>query len=436
MIDYFYMERLSTREQFTIWSKVAVHSFGGPAGQISIIYKLLVEEKKIISEEKFLHALNFCMLLPGPEAQQLATYLGWVLGRIRGGLLAGILFILPGFFSILILSLVYVYFYDVSFIEGFFFGVRPGVIILVFSSLLKMTQKTLKNGYNISLAVFGFLALYFLNISFPLVILASSIMGVIHGYFLHNTEKPLDLNSDPAPPLKSTVKTFFLFLLIWLIPIWGTNVILGNDSTLHKMNLLFSKMSLVTFGGAYAALSYVAQRAVDFFQWMSPAQMIDGLAMAESTPGPLIQTVQFVGFMGAYKFPDFTSPIFSALVASVLTTWMTFAPCFLWIFTFAPYVEYLRQRKMLSQILEAISSTVVGVILNLSVWFMMNTLFHETKKFSFTFLSFQIPKLSSIDFYALGLTVLGFTLYKFYNFNPLKILAVTTAIGIILKIFS
>ncbi len=359
---------MNRKEQFVLWSKVALQSFGGPAGQMAVVHRLVIEEKKLIKEDQFLSALNFCMLLPGPEAQQLVTYIGYLLGGWRGGVLAGTLFVLPGFLSILFISYVYVLFGDVSFVEGIFYGLRPAIIGIVLSSLYRLSQKSLTSFFYYAIALLSFAALFIFNLPFPLVVLGAALAGVFH--YSKKAQTSEIVTKLPSP--LTTIKTFFLWGGIWVTPIMLTFFLVGHDSTFQKINLFFSKMSMVTFGGAYAALSYVAQQGVNVYNWITAQEMLDALAMAETTPGPLIQSVQFVGFLASYRIPDMAlNPYLSAFIGSFLTTWMTFAPCFLWIFLFAPYMEFLRGKKLLSNSLSAITAAVVGVILNLSLTFVL-----------------------------------------------------------------
>ena len=427
------MDKISTKEQWKIWSHVALHSFGGPAGQIAVIHKLVVEDKKLISEERFLHALNFCMLLPGPEAQQLATYMGWLMNKWRGGLIAGGLFILPGFFSILLLSYLYVIFNDVAFVQGLFYGMKPAIIAIVTSALYRISKKSLKNNFYWFMAIYAFTALFFFNVAFPLVVITSAMLGIIYGKFFSHHELIVDLPNIAKPPVSDTLKSIFVWMMVWMTPMLLTLIFFGKDSTFHSLNIFFSKMSMVTFGGAYAALSYVAQKAVEVYGWLQGTEMLDGLAMAETTPGPLIQTVQFVGFMGAYRFPDVTSPYMAAFLGSVLTTWMTFAPCFLWIFTFAPYVEYIRGQKIFSDALQAITASVVGVIFNLSIWFMLKALFTDSKNVKIFPLDFEYPLLSSIDLFATGICLVALLLQFRFKSGLFTILGICTVLGIIVR---
>ena len=424
---------ISTKEQWKIWSHVAAHSFGGPAGQIAVIHKLVVEDKKIISEERFLHALNFCMLLPGPEAQQLATYMGWLMNKWRGGLIAGGLFILPGFLSILALSYLYVIYNDVPFIQGLFYGMKPAIIAIVTSALYRISKKSLKNSFYWGMAIFAFISLFFFNISFPIVVVLSGLLGVIYGKVFAHHELSSDLGDFPRPAFSQTLKTLFVWILVWIAPIILTLIVFGENSTFHALNLFFSKMSMVTFGGAYAALSYVAQKAVEVYSWLQGSEMLDGLAMAETTPGPLIQTVQFVGFMGAYRFPDVSSPFLAAFIGSVLTTWMTFAPCFLWIFTFAPYVEFIRGQKVFTDALQAITASVVGVIFNLSVWFVLKALFNESQKVNYGPLDFEYPVLTTIDYLATGICLVALLLQFKFKQGLFTVLGTCTVLGIMIR---
>lgn len=424
---------ISTKELLKVWGHVAAHSFGGPAGQIAVIHKLVVEDKKLISEERFLHALNFCMLLPGPEAQQLATYMGFLMSKWKGGLIAGGLFILPGFLSILALSYLYVLFNDVSVVQGLFYGIKPAIIAIVLSALYRISQKSLKSGFYWLLAMAAFIALFFCNLSFPLVVIGSGVIGILYGKIVGHHELS-SLNNYPRPPLTQTLKTIITWLGIWFAPVIVTALILGTDSPMHTLNLFFSKMSMVTFGGAYAALSYVAQEAVNVYGWLRGTEMLDGLALAETTPGPLIQVVQYVGFMGAYRFPDAMNPLFSAFIGSVLTTWMTFAPCFLFIFTFAPYIEFIRGQKIFTDALSAITASVVGVIFNLSLWFVLNALFMKSTAIKTGPLDFSYPVLSSIDWYAAGICIVSLIMQFKLKSGLFTILGVSTTLGILIKI--
>lgn len=400
------MYPLSITHLFKIWSKVALNSFGGPAGQIAVIHKVCVEENKIVTEDEFLHALNFCMFLPGPEAQQLATYLGWKTNRWLGGLIAGGLFILPGFISILILSYLYVLYGNLLAIQGFFYGAKPAIIAIVLAAIFKISKRSLKGFYYYLVFALSFFAIFFLNIPFPIIVLSSAITGVIYGR-LFSTNNQANIEIALRPKLSTFFLTSFVWGNVWLLPIFLILFIFGETSILHQINIFFSKMSIVTFGGAYTALAYVAQEAVSTFSWITNAQMLDGLAMAETTPGPLIQSVQFVGFMAVYNSLQFNNSLLYPLWASVLVTWMTFAPCFLWIFTLAPYVEYIRHKKLFSDALSSISASVVGVILNLCIWFCFKVLFTKNLNIEFSIFEFPFPEFNSIDLTACAICLIS-----------------------------
>ncbi len=426
------MKKISVKEQFKIWGYVAANSFGGPAGQMAVIHKTVVDDHKIVSEDRFLHALNFCMLLPGPEAQQLATYMGWLIDRWRGGLIAGGLFILPGFLSILGLSYLYIMYTDLPLVQGLFYGMKPAIIAIVASALYRISKKSLKSVFYWWMASLAFIALFFFNLAFPLVVIGAGFLGVLYGKFYKQHELLSDVKTT-IPPFSSTLKTITIWVLVWIAPILLTASIFGLDSTFHSINIFFSKMSMVTFGGAYAALSYVAQEAVSVHGWLISGEMLDGLALAETTPGPLIQVVQYVGFMGAYRIPDLANPYMAAFIGSTLTTWMTFAPCFLWIFTFAPYIEYIKGQKVFSDALTAITASVVGVIFNLSLWFSINTLFMKNTMVKQSFLEFQIPVLSSFDFFAILICLVALIIQFKFQKSILFNLGVCTVLGIAVK---
>jgi len=417
-----------------MWSYVAARSFGGPAGQISVIHKKVVDDKKILNEEEFLHALNFCMLLPGPEAQQLATYVGWLTGGVSGGLRAGLLFILPGFLSILFLSLIYVTYHHVPFVEAIFYGIKPAMVVVVASALIRISSRALKNTYHFLLAMVAFIGLYFFNVPFPLVVLGAGIVGLLEGRLFAVGTKNYGEVGDKIIWL-STIKTAIFWIGIWMLPIFLILLLFGNYSIFQSMNVFFSKMSLVTFGGAYAALNYVAQKAVNVYGWLSAAEMMNGLAMAESTPGPLIQSVQFVAFLGAFRAPEGLAPYSAGILASLLATWMTFAPCFMWIFTFAPYVEALRRKVILNSALQAITAAVVGVVANLSFWFFLKTIFQQSERVTWAIFNFEWPIWSSIDWWAFGIAGIIALLQFQFKKGLFTLMGVSVVLGIIIKLF-
>ena len=371
-------------EAVPVWARIAALSFGGPAGQIAIMHRILVEEKRWISENRFLHALNFCTLLPGPESQQLATSVGCLLHGTRGGLVAGGLFVLPGVVAIMGLSWVYALYGNVGFIAGLFFGLKAAVLAIVLQAVIRIGKRALKGPVMLGLAAAAFVAIFFLNVPFPLIVLTAGVIGYFggraglpqfkaggHGAGGKVVEGPFLLDDHELPQERAaaghTLRMLLTWGAIWLVPVAALLLALGPDDVFSHIAVFFSKMAMVTFGGAYAVLSYVAQQAVEHYGWLKPGEMLDGLGMAETTPGPLIMVTQFVGFLAAYRAPGALPPLVAGTLGGLLTTWVTFAPCFLWIFVGAPYVERLRGNRALAGALSAITAAVVGVILNLAV---------------------------------------------------------------------
>lgn len=375
----------SFAEAVRFWAKLGWISFGGPAGQIAIMQTELVERKRWISQGRFLHALSYCMLLPGPEATQLAIYVGWLLHRTWGGIVAGVLFVLPSVFVLWALSYVYLAFGHVSWIAAVFAGLKPAVTAIVLAAVVRIGSKALHDPALWGIAAMAFVAIYFLGVPFPAIILAAGLIGLIGGKYwpgrfrgpsAHGGEDaPSVLRDDgdtPAhlrPDRGRSLRIVAICLALWAAPTILAGFVLGWNSTLFHEGVFFSKAAVTTFGGAYAVLPYVAQQAVSHFGWLLPGQMLDGLGLAETTPGPLIMVVQFVGYVGAWQHPDGLAPILAATLGALLTTWVTFTPCFLWIFLGGPYLERLRGHRGLTSALSAITAAVVGVVLNLAVWF-------------------------------------------------------------------
>jgi len=406
---------VSFGEAFRVWLRVAALSFGGPAGQIAVMHRIIVDEKRWIGEHRFLHALNYCMLLPGPEAQQLAIYIGWLMHRTAGGLVAGILFVLPGFLSILGLSYIYAAYGSVGLVAGLFFGLKAAVLAVVVQAVIRIGGRALKNRVMVAIAAAAFIAIFFLHLPFPLIVLTAGIMGFFGGRFglaafqtggghkagsgpvLSDAESALgeDIPAHARPNLGWSLRMSAVLLALWLVPVAALYMAFGAGNVFTEIGLFFGKMAVVTFGGAYAVLAYVAQQAVQHFGWLKPGEMLDGLGMAETTPGPLIMVVQFVGFMGAYRNPGSLDPMLAATLAAILTTWVTFVPCFLWIFLGAPFIEKLRGNAALAGAMSAITAAVVGVILNLAVWFGVHTLFAEVASVRLGGLQLDIPVLQS-----------------------------------------
>ncbi|MEP7384518.1 MAG: chromate efflux transporter [Gemmatimonadota bacterium] len=399
---------VSARDALRVWVRIALQSFGGPAGQIAVVQRIVVDEKRWLGEEQFLHALSYCMLLPGPEAQQLVTYIGWMLHGVRGGLIAGSLFILPGFVSILALSVLYAGYHDVGVVAGVFFGVKPAVVVVVVQAILRLRTRALGDRLSVALAVSAFVSIFVFAVPFPLIIGGAAIVGALAMRDVNSGSSSLGvLTARPVEPpsLPATARTAALWLAIWLIPLAALRLTLGADHVFVREGEFFSQTAAVTFGGAYSVLSFVAQRAVDSFHWLTPREMLDGLGMAETTPGPLIQVVQFVGFMGAWRNAGSLPPLAAGVLGSIVTTWMTFAPCFLFIFVGAPYVEYLRQNHRLSAALRGITAAVVGVVANLAAWFALHTLFGELRSVRLGVASLLVPVVASLDWHAAAITL-------------------------------
>jgi chromate transporter len=442
---------ISFGEALRVWLRVALLSFGGPAGQIAVMHRILVEEKNWISESRFLHALNYCMLLPGPEAQQLATYIGWLLHRTAGGIMAGGLFILPGIIAIMALSYIYAAYGNVGFVEALFFGLKAAVLAIVVQAVVRVGTRALRNRIMIALAAAAFIAIFFFNVPFPVIIISAGVIGYLgakngrpefaavgHGgngkAAVVDSMLGEELPDHVRPSLPRALRVSAVWLLLWLVPVAALLIGLGQANVFSQIALFFSKMALVTFGGAYAVLAYVAQQAVEHYHWVQPREMLDGLGMAETTPGPLIMVLQFVGFMAAFRDPGTLSPMLAGTLGGLLATWVTFTPCFLWIFLGAPFIETLRGNKGLAGALTAITAAVVGVILNLSIWFALHTLFRQTSPVRFFPLSFDMPVLSSVDFPALLLAVAAATAIFRLNIGMLWVLAGSCAAGVALRL--
>ncbi|MCU0721739.1 MAG: chromate efflux transporter [Pirellula sp.] len=442
------VKKVSLRESFWTWCRVAALSFGGPAGQIAVMHRIIVEQKKWISEERFIHALNYCMLLPGPEAQQLATYIGWLMHRTLGGLMAGVLFVLPGFVSILALSIVYTCFEDSRFVQALFFGLKPAVMAVVIDAVLRIGKRVLKNRTMVTVATASFVAIFFFDVPFPILIVSAGLIGlvgskvapdrfeVIKGHSKIANSSKQSVSADHfaehvgrRPSLLRSVRVSAICMTLWFGPLVGVWLLFGVSSVYFQEGLFFSKAAVVTFGGAYSVLAYVAQQAVEKYGWLRPGEMLDGLGMAETTPGPLIMVVQFVGFMGAYRNPGPFSPLVGGIVGSILTTWVTFAPCFFWVFLGAPYIERLRGNKRLNSALSAITAAVVGVVLNLAVWFSLHTLFGKVITRDVFGLRLQVPVLVTADIPSCAVAILACLLTFYWKKGLFFTLGVSAVAG-------
>ncbi|MBV1702708.1 MAG: chromate efflux transporter [Hyphomicrobiales bacterium] len=437
-------------QAFWVWLRIAALSFGGPAGQIAVMHRILVDEKRWIGEHRFLHALNYCMLLPGPEAQQLATYIGWLLHKTRGGLVAGGLFILPGALAIMALSWIYALYGQVGIVMGLFFGLKCAVLAVVLQAVLRIGSRALKNTPMQSLAAGAFVLIFFFNVPFPLIVLGAGLIGYLggragmaafeiggghgaaKGKIVADAETLLgkELPAHASPSLSQSVQQALIWLVLWLVPVVALMVFAGNDSIFTQIAVFFSKMAVVTFGGAYAVLAYVAQQAVTHYHWLSAKEMLDGLGMAETTPGPLIMVLQFVGFMGAYRQPGLLSPLLAGTLGGLLATWVTFIPCFLWIFLGAPFIERMRGNRALSGALSAITAAVVGVILNLAIWFAIHTLFRDVAPFTAGPIHFELPLPASLNGWALAISAAAILAMLRFKAGVFTTLAGASAAGI------
>lgn len=425
-------------EAFRFWVKLGFISFGGPAGQIAIMQTELVDRKKWISQSRFLHALNYCMLLPGPEATQLAIYIGWLLHRTWGGIVAGAFFVIPSIFVLWGLSYVYMAFGNIAWIAGIFYGLKPAVTAIVLAAVIRIGQKALRNEVMWSIAVLAFVGIYFFKIPFPLIVLSAGLIGLVGGRiwpakfnvatgYVSNSEEEAVLHDEQAlsdhtkASWPRAVKVTLVCLALWLTPTIIAGLAQGWNSTLFHEGFFFSKAAVVTFGGAYAVLPYVAQEAMNHYGWLNAGQMMDGLGLAETTPGPLIMVVQFIGFVGAWQNPGGLSPVVAATLGALITTWVTFTPCFLWIFLGAPHIERLRGNKKLSSVLSTITAAIVGVILNLAVWFALHVFF---------------PAPAKVDWFALGLSAVTLLAMLRWKWSVIAVVVGSGILGLVYRMLS
>jgi chromate transporter len=426
-------------EAFRFWLKLGFISFGGPAGQIAIMQTELVERRRWISQSRFLHALNYCMLLPGPEAQQLAIYIGWLLHRTAGGIVAGGLFVIPSIFVLWTLSYIYAAYGTVPWIAAIFYGLKPVVVAIVVAAVIRIGRKALRNEVMWAIAAVAFVAIFFGGIAFPIIIVAAGLVGFAGGKLLpakfdvvsaphknadaDSARSVLDDEHDAPehtkPSLRRAILVIAIWLIVWWTPVFLAGAFIGKDHTVFKEGIFFSKAAVVTFGGAYAVLPYVAQRAVDDFQWLQPGQMMDGLGLAETTPGPLIMVLQFVGFMGGWNQPGNLSPLVAATFGALITTWVTFTPCFLWVFLGGPHIEQLRGNKRIAMTLSAVTAAVVGVILNLAIWFALHVMFPNR----------------GIDWFAIALGLAALIAMLRWKLGVIAVVLAGGLVGLILSLF-
>jgi chromate transporter len=445
--------RVSFGEAALVWAKIGLLSFGGPAGQIALMHKELVERRKWIDEERFLHALNYCMLLPGPEAQQLATYIGFLMHKTRGALVAGTLFILPGFVAIMALSALYAGLSDLPAVAALFFGLKAAVLAIVVEAVVRIGKRALKSRALIAIAVAAFVAIFFFDVPFPLVVLGAGVLGLAgrsvapsafptasaisavgeHQSVVDRMAAAGELEHT-KPSAARTVRIVLACTLLWAAPFALLGLGFGWRSVYLDEAVFFSKAAVVTFGGAYAVLSYIAQQAVETFGWLQPGEMLDGLGLAETTPGPLILVVQFVGFMGAYRNAGALPPMLAGVLGACVTVWVTFVPCFLWILAGAPYIEALRGNRSIHAALSAITAAVVGVILNLSIWFGAHVLFARVDEQHHGPLRLLVPELASFDVAAGVLSALAMLAMFRFKLGMPATLAASAVLGVLWKL--
>lgn len=422
-------------ELVRVSARIGCLSFGGPAGQIALMHREFVEQRGWIDEEQYLHALNFCHLLPGPEAQQLATWIGWKLHGVRGGLAAGLLFVIPGALTILALSVLYGYAARLDWFAALFLGIKAAVLAIIVQALLRIAGRTLNTRFKQAIAAAALLALFVFALPFPLVVLGAGLLGALAAALRPDwlALKPIGRAQPDAPrPWGQTIRTVAVAGALWIAPLVAIFLTLGPDHVLWQIGAFFSKLAVVTFGGAYAVLSYMAQQAVQDYGWLSAGEMADGLGLAETTPGPLIMVTQFVGYLAAFRAPDPFSPLLAGIIGAALTTWVTFAPCFMWIFALAPWLERLEHAARLKGALAAITAAIAGVIANLALWFGLHLLFARQTEVQSGGLRFAVPDPASLDWRAALLAILAAILIFRLRWSVPRVLAVAALGGLVL----
>jgi chromate transporter len=432
------------RTAVRVWFAISLQTFGGPAGQIAVMQRTLVDDKRWIGQRRFLHAMNYCMLLPGPEAQQLATYVGWLLHGTAGGLVAGGLFVVPGVLALLALSAIYVGFGSTVAVTALFAGLAPAVLAIVVQAVIRVGRRALRGPALVGIAVASFLALALFGVPFPVVVLSAGVVGWLLGRHRPAALEHEPTHDDGPPPVipddvlhaerpstARTLRVLVVGVVIWAVPVAAVALLTGTGSVFTQQGLFFSGAAVVTFGGAYAVLAYVAQQAVQVYGWLAPGEMVRGLALAETTPGPLIMVVQFVAFVGAYRDPGTLDPWAAAVLASLLVTWVTFVPSFLFVFLGAPYMERLRGNRSLSAALTGITAAVVGVIANLGVYFAVHTLFSGTSHAGRWGLSLEVPDVTTVRPVSLAIAVVAAVLIFRVRWSVLRTLGVCAVLGLV-----
>ena len=428
----------SFREALKVWFKIGCINFGGPAGQITLMHRVLVDEKKWIDEPRFLHALNYCMLLPGPEAQQLATYVGWSMHGLRGGLAAGLLFIIPGALVMLGLSLLYVLAQGVPVVDGALYGIKAAVLVVVVEAIVRIGRRGLKTRLLIGLAAVAFIGIYLFEIPFPLIVAIAALIGYLVARVSPQQLSLKQSDAPDAPPRegrwREAAQAVALWLVIWWLPVVLAALMLGPGHILVELGLFFSKLAVVSFGGAYALLAYMGQQVVEARGWLAPGEMVDALGLAETTPGPLILVTQFVSFIAAFRTPAPFSPVFAGVLGAAMATWTVFAPSFLWIFAGAPFIDDLRRNQPLAGALAAITAAVVGVILNLAVWFALHVVFRRVTEISAGPLRWFAPDPASVDIGALMLALIAAVLVFVRHMSLIATIGIMAVLGIAWKL--
>lgn len=436
-------------DAFRFWLKLGFVNFGGPTGQIALMYQELVDRRRWISNERFLHALNYAMLLPGPEATQLAIYVGWLMHRVAGGIVAGVLFVLPAYFVLLLLSWTYAVHGNVTWIATIFYGLRAAVIAVVAAAVIRIGSRALKNRTMVAVAALAFVAIFFLNVPFPAIVISAGLLGLIGSRYRpeiftapgsHTLDAPPTVIPDhlPAPShthlnARRLLRMLVIGLLLWWVPLLTVILWRGPGDVLAQQAIFFSKAALITFGGAYAVLAYLAQAAVEQFGWLAPGEMLDGLGLAESTPGPLIMVTEFVGFLGAFRHAADLDPVVAGVLGATITIWATFAPSFLFIFLGAPFIERLRGNIPLGGALSTITASVVGVILNLAVWFGLHTMFGAVAERSVAGITIPIVDLTSLDVVALLIATVAFAGMVRYRWSIVPVVLGSGLAGFLVK---
>ncbi|MDX2258387.1 MAG: chromate efflux transporter [Hyphomicrobiaceae bacterium] len=419
----------SFAEALATWARIGVLSFGGPTAQIALMHRIIVEEKRWLGEQQYLNALSFCMLLPGPEAMQLATYAGWRLHGLVGGLAAGLLFVLPGAAIVLALSVVYALYGTVPIVEAIFFGIKAAVLVIVVEALIRISKRALKLPVHWLLAALSFIAIFFLALPFPLIIAAAA----LYGFWLGAPDGTAQ-QTAPSPGVRpvETIGVIAIWLVVWIAPLAALAAIYGSDHVLSQLAWFFSKLAVVTFGGAYAVLAYMGQDVVTRYGWLEAGQMMDGLGLAETTPGPLILVTEFVGFLAAFRHGG-EPALAMGLLGAFVALWATFAPCFLWIFAGAPYIEWIIAQPRLRGALAAITAAVVGVILNLAVWFGLHVFFGTVDLVEWGALKLWLPDAASLDWRVVLLAAISAILLLRLHWGIAQVLAVSAGLALVLR---